>query len=492
MVAELEVKCPACRIAKHALWLSKSRALFPSSTKIHNSLRFIDPPAFTLPGKCRIASIRNANSGSEAHLYIGPIPDVSSFSVVPEKVSSACLRALASTSCDGRSRCEPDTAQRLPQNLRVIDVSKRKISTTDCSDFVALSYVWGDAPNIQGPQHREFSGQTGLSSRSPFPHFARHLERYTKRSLSHQSDVYNAFGGITSALYGVQSWNVYGLPQQDFDRALLWFTLDRKTKNLPLSGNDTILPSWSWAAAMSNFELSVGELGHMIFGALAFWFTYKSDLKHGMLQAVNVHTNTKMHAFWQVYMDAACKHGCVGNDVVLLPTWSGTTLEFVKVSRQRWPNYYTLCREAREVGSSLGECSSAEFGIDLEDIKPGVLVTMTQCAYFQLNWFEETYIVDAKGRAVGKIFGSPSCEERPSTIDESTRHEFIALSLGGKWGINTSDGEQILEFQLPHIPLTNVMLIGRRGKYAYRKKVGWILFRDWIEADLECKTILLE
>lgn len=40
-------------------------------------------------------------------------------------------------------------------------------------------------------------------------------------------------------------------------------------------------------------------------------------------------------------------------------------------------------------------------------------------------------------------------------------------------------------------PMVNVMAIRRRGPYAYRVSIGWILLVKWVEEVREIKDILL-
>ena len=48
-----------------------------------------------------------------------------------------------------------------------------------------------------------------------------HIDKYNRRTLSYQSDVYKAVQGILQTLYSGQDL-FYGLPASDFDQALLW------------------------------------------------------------------------------------------------------------------------------------------------------------------------------------------------------------------------------------------------------------------------------
>ncbi|KAF2140436.1 uncharacterized protein K452DRAFT_46579 [Aplosporella prunicola CBS 121167] len=79
-----------------------------------------------------------------------------------------------------------------------------------------------------------------------------HLEGYSQRHLSHASDIYNAFSGISHALYPEDDSMLFGLPRIDFDEALHWdFETKRGLKTWirrPLKIAKVLLPSWSWAS----------------------------------------------------------------------------------------------------------------------------------------------------------------------------------------------------------------------------------------------------
>jgi hypothetical protein len=94
-----------------------------------------------------------------------------------------------------------------------------------------------------------------------------HASFYNERTLSYVSDIYHAFGGIGSALYG--SWDllkdhVCGLPAADLDATLLWYPAE-----LTLPGarscDQIYLPSWSWASMTGGLKFLP------FFGSLVQW-----------------------------------------------------------------------------------------------------------------------------------------------------------------------------------------------------------------------------
>ena len=85
------------------------------------------------------------------------------------------------------------------------------------------------------------------SESTNFDSFYRHLGGYTARSLTLESDIVNAFTGVLTALYD-GDLGIYGLPEPDFDRAVLWHV--RTGLSTSAGGKDSF-PSWSWASAGS-------------------------------------------------------------------------------------------------------------------------------------------------------------------------------------------------------------------------------------------------
>ncbi|OTA04513.1 hypothetical protein A9Z42_0051170 [Trichoderma parareesei] len=59
-------------------------------------------------------------------------------------------------------------------------------------------------------------------NRTRFQELVRHLEAYTRRSLTQHSDILDAFQGILTTLYNSRL-HIYGLPEADFGEALLWY-----------------------------------------------------------------------------------------------------------------------------------------------------------------------------------------------------------------------------------------------------------------------------
>jgi hypothetical protein len=92
------------------------------------------------------------------------------------------------------------------------------------------------------------SGMPSYRSKTPsldFRDYAGYVTHYTNRSLSFASDALNAFAGICSILATqLNTALLFGLPERNFLRALLWADQGSAGPRDEALG----LPSWSWAA----------------------------------------------------------------------------------------------------------------------------------------------------------------------------------------------------------------------------------------------------
>jgi len=81
-----------------------------------------------------------------------------------------------------------------------------------------------------------------------FQKYAHFVKEYSKRSLSFESDVFNAFRGVMSQLgfQVLKSETQYNLPLRLIDIAILWRPSGTLRKRNILS-SEGVIPSWSWA-----------------------------------------------------------------------------------------------------------------------------------------------------------------------------------------------------------------------------------------------------
>lgn len=80
------------------------------------------------------------------------------------------------------------------------------------------------------------------------PKFALYMvcaQAYAQRMLSFESDVYNAFTGIFRHIYTDLESYICGLPEKDFDSAILWESV---SFHEPTHVEGAVLPTWAWAS----------------------------------------------------------------------------------------------------------------------------------------------------------------------------------------------------------------------------------------------------
>lgn len=99
------------------------------------------------------------------------------------------------------------------------------------------------------------------------------LFSYRQRRLSFQTDLLNAFAGVSEVLAAAQDDRyIWGLPGSQFSYAMTWHFLGRCSRNgihVPIFGSDGTkedvpVPSWSWSAWSCDslqFNLIPGEVG---------------------------------------------------------------------------------------------------------------------------------------------------------------------------------------------------------------------------------------
>lgn len=347
-----------------------------------------------------------------------------------------------------------------------------------------------------------------LESENPgFEAFARHLKNYSSRSLSYRSDTYNAFIGITNLLYGSHSEStfIYGLPKVDFDRALRWYANMGTSTPSRLETQDITCPTWSWSSAMGHSD-EVHYQETKFYGALTLWYRKSATPMPGdeQLEAINTHINTKVDEGWETYMAISCEEGCVRNAST---SWSLKSNSFSTIRESftaRWSNYHAFRKDTLQ-SRELSQWSE-NLHIPAGDVKDGVILAEPQTAFFRVGTKpSKSYglaIFDSEDNAIGELCGEVTQlrEEVDSPQYERTATcEFIACSISGlhirpysgkeRETKNYSDVEGKM---LDMLPIVNLFMIQRRGKYAYRRELGWVYLKDWAKSDRTWEMVMLE
>lgn len=337
-----------------------------------------------------------------------------------------------------------------------------------------------------------------------------HLEEYTKRSLTLKSDIYNAFTGILTALFG-EGKTVYGLPELYFDKALLW-RLGRETstcciRDCTADKQQLLCPSWAWSsidgAVRSGDEIDFGTF----IVSLVLWSFVDEG---GNIKNLNV----KFEKFYP-YMEEdpyslaslmfAWGGGCFeaalpSNLRKMLDLDSHSLHQWVECDlSQRWPTRREFLIEVRSQGSPGPEVLSTTFN----HLRPGMLLTKTQTAVLRLENCDRSpdskyfYIRNEYGSLVGAVEANELClklKAKGTQKLETTIYELMALSLSCVPSDEENDffdrnGDRVLGNVA-----VKVLLISwdKNVPIARRVSIGWVYLKAWVETERTWKTVVLQ
>ncbi|KAI8721535.1 hypothetical protein NCS52_00295100 [Fusarium sp. LHS14.1] len=383
-----------------------------------------------------------------------------------------------------------------------------------------------------------------------FTNFVSHLESYTARSLTNQSDILNAFKGVLAFVYQGGSC-FHGLPEADFDQALLWYCEDNSRPTR--CGEDC--PSWSWTSVSAGVTAPVSHPFNGFIGTLVCW-AYRDpetgvrairacnslqprprpinrsipsrDVRFGQQATVQTPDYSP-----QIHLLLAWWNGCIEAPVPddldqQLENYSEDSYSGIA---GRWPTLEKVWDDVRKARTAGPEAFiDLSIGLGKEDqplidqLPSRALLTRAQTALFAVSRCQDDSsnqglcIIDANSNRVGMIEaqdGSVTGLKLTESKESQDLCEFMAISLSqnhakpgsGRMYPGRLDEENKL-FSMHNWlfrgygrnknqdgqPVVNVLLIGRTEQswLARRISVGWIYLADWCKAQREFKTIALE
>lgn len=383
-------------------------------------------------------------------------------------------------------------------------------------------------------------------SKLPIQQYFAHLGVYSGRSLTFQSDIYNAFIGIANKVYEADVL-AYGLPRPDFDQALLWSLC-----YVQINGRDAesiTLPSWSWASIEDRITTAGSDLFSFC-GTLVQWTVcveFDGQLSLERINADNApfswieQRNRSIYHNWesiiayetnhglspQLYMAFAWSQGCIG-----APQPSGfcsfknhTFDEMSVMAHALWPTYNEFYRNL-DLGKDQSTLDTTVFP---STCIPGSLIGRVQTAILEIPICNEDQGELAhKDRQIGIMDFSTSSWRQGSTVKaiaisvfnracpESNNNYHLQYFSSRYPSILKKDpsteetkrivaaGEEILrdpnenltffdcngEALLPP-PMLNLMIIEEEGPLYRRIGMGWAYLARWVQVDRKFETVTL-
>ncbi|KAH7357408.1 heterokaryon incompatibility protein-domain-containing protein [Pyrenochaeta sp. MPI-SDFR-AT-0127] len=312
--------------------------------------------------------------------------------------------------------------------------------------------------------------------------YDRHLRDYTSRSLTYGSDIYNAFAGITRALYAPDHESFQGMPLCHFDYAILYVSCAQEGPPQRRSTDPLITSSWSWGHI-------TGVVGHLwdgsgqfykyprFFGSLCVWSSIDQSSSQQRVRLIDssgceVHwsddfpqskcltkssrkdgpftSKTMLNGFNIPLRPAEVFLALAYSDGLFETPFSYGKLETISLDDfiESWPTYAEFWRNviAKEAITRQRESTVRHH----EPPNGSNLVARTQIGTFQLRVHVHDYtcgtgfgtfahgscleVLDRTGRdGIGLLHAPVSMKQSNSALwlkDNGERHELIALSLG--------------------------------------------------------------
>ncbi|MCJ1259453.1 hypothetical protein MMC24_007291 [Lignoscripta atroalba] len=322
------------------------------------------------------------------------------------------------------------------------------------------------------------------------------LQLYKDRALSYESDSINAFAGIIKAMERLHNVSfLWGLPEMDFESALLWQLSDTSEQDHILQRRGQF-PSWSWAGWS-------GSLNHDL--VMNPWGTGPDDLKEApMTQAVC--------SFYKQYNDGTLDKigqqsdaGCQFTNYLYFDTHLARFRLFMESMYHNDESTGSLVLlgihhdEASKVASTDDDETADTVHLETADEAPPSSTQSQDCdsgdgAMPSANSDSSKphaspqpgYKASKPPHPISQTYGPKICEievqaQKARTLSGQLG-DFIILSRGSGRGFKYSE---------TFWDLYNVMLIEWRGGVAYRLGVAQIPVSAWEETNQQVMSIKL-
>lgn len=218
--------------------------------------------------------------------------------------------------------------------------------------------------------------------------FLDRIGTYTKRSLTHPSDILRAFSGMLYEMYRQNT--TYGMPLAAFDRAILWESFDYICEHR-VSTPEHIFPTWSWTSALGPVHFRDAKPRGC---SLALWGIVRENNTDSQATVILEPNDVDERMFYDVsysfrtHVSAALawKHGCIRSKAADDLTPNCSRFNYSTRLQERWPDYLTYWHEAFESYNPQRVFSKSN--VELARV-PGHIMVHTQTAWFMLDWLAE-------------------------------------------------------------------------------------------------------
>lgn len=384
---------------------------------------------------------------------------------------------------------------------------------------------------------------------SVFNKYRRFLGVYSGRSqLSFASDAYNAFAGAFRYLYTNMDGYIYGLPERDFDAAIVWVARPTTDLSAPRRHENAVLPTWSWGSLLHWTPEIFYGLYEMI-GSVAKWG--RIDAKGRLKPILATNDPTAHQAVYRWESNPSSPSFVVDPRPYMVASWPvciEAPLPILRKLRSRphvelkkqWPKYRHFWRDAH----GQQKFPISDISMSALAAEPGRIAVRTSAKTLRL-WMgnrvgasQDFFILDSNGWCMGTSRIPLAIASAHLQLDTSAGDmgyvTILALSLGfvsdsiffenlkrkapkaTSGQRHTRSQDTMATRETPHLletpskppppilmtdeegdildlaPVLNVMLVRYRGDIAHRIWLGQVSLARWQQCRPTFETIILE
>ncbi|KAJ0114434.1 hypothetical protein J7T55_010823 [Diaporthe amygdali] len=303
------------------------------------------------------------------------------------------------------------------------------------------------------PRNIEFEeGTTGFggglfsAKSSAFETYMDFISQYNQRELTIKEDIFNAFQGLFKRAYGSLKYSIHGLPEPDFDSAILWDVspikpedvdpdpirrpppsasqdlaqggLGRHRQRIPRQSDRVVLPSWSWVQSRG-YATWIGTLlrststgrgdAARIIASLARWNIVEqgAERPRAILAQGSIGREEDENR-WQIYAWSAWAKKCLEED---LPSELQDASNLSRLKERvvkRWPTYADYWQDALASPSPWICGTAGEIALARE--KPGRIILRSTLATLRLD-YRDCCLRSPNGEPVGILVDHHNCEQ---------------------------------------------------------------------------------